>query len=403
MQRSPSRSVWLGPRSKPAQPGPGTGDAVSSGDGQAFRALLCHLSRLLASRILVFRVAPLAFSAALSAGGLEGARPASCQGAALHVGFLCFLGLAAFHLDASATVYLRRYSIWVAGALLVFLYAFNLDEAGRNKVIAGLAVLWIGVVAGGLLGAVDPHGSISTIGGSLIPKSYASNSIVYSSIHPVFAQSSSFLGVGIPRPSSPFPYTNTWGAVFGLLLPCVWLRYQSASQRYKRLLVMVAVISLVSCCPGSLDRGLWLSLAAAALFVLLRPTGGTSRMVAFRVVLPAAAVGLVLVLVTPLGGLIVDRFHHGQSNRHPSITGFGSTLRCRAPVPHWLATGRPQGSHVLRASGGRAQPAIGTQGNLAVRDGHFRRISWPDLLYVFFLLAAAALLAATRLPREPCR
>lgn len=280
-------------------------------------------------------------------------------GLGLWLGYLAFVGLAAFHSPSSWSAYVWRLTIYL-GTTAAFVYSYNLSRQGVHRVINALVFLWMITVAGGYLGVLDPHGTFSTFAEHLLPSHYTSNDFVYQSVNPSFAQLSTFLGRNVARPEAPFPYTDTWGAVYGMLLPIVFLRTRTATVRMRRVIVLFAVASvvpLVLC----LDRGLWLSLGTALVVVGVWGRARVSRYTKVSVL--SCFVVVVILIATPLGSTVIDRLHHGQSDSARTAL-FGETMSAVARSPI-VGYGTPQSSHLYsRAQAGASQPAIGTQGTI---------------------------------------
>ena len=113
--------------------------------------------------------------------------------------------------------------------------------------------------------------------------------------------------------SFPFEYTNDWGAAIALLTPFAilgwkYLRTRSA-RNVARILLALAVIPVVL----SMNRGLWVSLSVGLLYAALRMAQhGRGKPLGY-LLFGVAVVGM-LVLFSPLRGVIEARIEHGHSD-----------------------------------------------------------------------------------------
>jgi hypothetical protein len=224
---------------------------------------------------------------------------------------------------------------------IVLLYVGNLSEREypRERVVRHLALLFVVTVAGGLLGTFAPTFGFTSLVEYVLPHSVAQNTFVQSIVHPAAAQVQQVLGYTSGRPAAPFGYTNTWGYVLNLLIgwfALCWLRRGGPWRIGGVLILVVSLIPIVQ----SLNRGLWIGLAATVLFVVfwLARSGHLGALVGLLVCL---ALTLGILVASPLTGVIQDRLSHQKSNgirafttvntlqvvEHSPVLGFGSTRR----------------------------------------------------------------------------
>ncbi len=177
---------------------------------------------------------------------------------------------------------------------------------------------------------------------ALLPKSVAKDGFVQSLVHPAAAQTMDFLGYETPRPAAPWGYTNTWGNNFAIT--AVWLVVAAfctpAKTKWRVAAVALLVASLVPA-VYSMNRGLWLGLAAIAVFTALRLliSGRPGGMLALA---GAGCAAVLLVALTPLGTVVQTRLDNGHSDEgrafsseratelvveHSPVIGFGSTRK----------------------------------------------------------------------------
>jgi hypothetical protein len=193
---------------------------------------------------------------------------------------------------------------------------------------------------------------------------------VRSLVHPASAQLQEVLGFTAPRPAAPFGYTNTWGNALALLLGWFvlsWIRDAAPVRRAAGIVLLcLAAIPVVY----SLNRGLWagLALVVAVMAVRLAMRGRVGLMV--TLVVGVVIAGL-LVIASPLGGIIEARFDNPKSNAIRAFT-LERTLDVleESPIIGFGATRAALGSSNSIAIGANAacprcgNPTLGSNGQL---------------------------------------
>ncbi len=256
---------------------------------------------------------------------------------------------------------------------VIMLYAGNLTEKElpQKRLIRLLAWCFIFTVGGGLIGTFLPHFEFKSAVEYLLPSHIDSNAFVQSLVHPSAAQVMSVLGAGsdTPRAAAPWGYTNVWGNCYFILvlwfIVAGWTHATKPWHRWFTILVLA-----VSCVPMiySLNRGLWLALGLAAVYIAVRLAmrGRWMSIVAIGV---AGILGLAVLAYTPVGSMVTSRVEHGQSNDvrvyttqkaldnlpDSPIIGFGST-RNTAGSDQSIAVGATAscqncGGHTLGSNG----------------------------------------------------
>ncbi|SDX86544.1 Chromosome partitioning ATPase, Mrp family, contains Fe-S cluster [Modestobacter sp. DSM 44400] len=225
-------------------------------------------------------------------------------------------------------------------ATVILLYAGNLSESEfpRRRLTRQLGGLFIVVVLGGLLGTFAPHVSFTSPVELLLPHSVASNGFVQSLVHPSSAQVQEVLGYESPRPSAPFGYTNTWGNCLALLLGWFvvsWFSERDTGRRAVGVVVLgLAAVPIIY----SLNRGLWAGLGLIVVVTAVRYAVRGRAAVLIGLV-AAVVLAAVVVLASPLSGIVQGRFDNPKSNDirafttvrtlevvdHSPVLGFGST------------------------------------------------------------------------------
>jgi len=217
---------------------------------------------------------------------------------------------------------------------VLLVYAGNLteEELPRRRLAWLLGLVGVYTAAGGMLGVLDPHFQFTSPIAYVLPRSLNSNGLVAMMLHPGFSQVQNILGYAVGRPRAPFDYTNMWGNCLAILLPwlmVVWWSYGNRKERRKLLIVMgIALVPIVY----SLDRGLWVGIGISILYVALR-FAIRGRIALLAGLCATLAVVAVVVLASPLHGLISDRLSHGKSNAvRSSLSGLATHVALSSPV-----------------------------------------------------------------------
>jgi hypothetical protein len=279
---------------------------------------------------------------------------------------------------------------------VLLLYIGNLREweLSRRRLVGMLGIFFLVATAGGLLGTVFPYFAFSSTLELALPHGIRSNSYVQSLVHPAAAQVQDVLGYAAPRPKAPFDYTNSWGnnmAVLGVWFICGWL----VLGRLRRRLVAVAVLA-VAMVPViySLNRGMWIGVGLAVAYVGIR-LALRGRPIVLLSIAASAATVLLLVLLSPLNGVIQARLDNPRSNdiranlsaqavqvsASSPIIGYGTT-RTALGSPQSIAVGRTSscqrcGNFVIGSNGQLFQLLITVgYGGAVLYFGFFVFVVW---------------------------
>lgn len=228
---------------------------------------------------------------------------------------------------------------------VIALWVYNLLIEGRyprERLVRLLAWLFVVTVAGGLLGVFAGGFEYTSPVEALLPESVAADGFVQSLVHPSAAQTMDFLGYETPRPAAPWGYTNTWGNNFAITV--VWLVVAAfclpIATRWRIAATVLLVVSLIPA-VHSMNRGLWVGLAAIAVFAAARLLIA-GRPASMGALAGGGAAALLLVVLTPLGSVVQARLDHGHSDggrafssetatelvlHHSPVLGFGSTRK----------------------------------------------------------------------------
>jgi hypothetical protein len=257
---------------------------------------------------------------------------------------------------------------------VLLLYAGNLTERElpRQRLAWLLGFAAIYTTAGGVAGVLAPSLSFSSPLLLLLPHHVQANPYIIAEMHPSLAQVQNVLGetAANGRPDAPFPYTNTWGNCIALLLPWLitawWIR---GSRRQRRVAIAVLVISIVPIIY-SLNRGLWLALLFSVLYLAVR-LAARGRAVLLSAICAGLLVAVLVVLVTPLQGLITQRLANGHSNARRGQTALISVEDARASPFIGFGDTRHEAGSVSSIAVGRTakcpqcgQVSVGNNGQL---------------------------------------
>ena len=171
--------------------------------------------------------------------------------------------------------FMYRFSLYMA-ATIVFIYVYNARRRlTERRIFAILTMFWLVVVAGGFAGLLFPVWEVKTPLAFVLPQSFLDNSYVHDM---AFRRLTQFnpnpraYVIAAPRPSAPFLYANGWGNVYSLLTPVVVVYAAMVRRGPKFWLLMLALpISFVPAVL-TLNRGMFLGLDIAVVYIGIRAT-----------------------------------------------------------------------------------------------------------------------------------
>ena len=253
-----------------------------------------------------------------------------------------------------------------AAVTVTLLFVGNLtkDELPVDRIVKWLGALFVVTVVGGLVGTYAPHFQFTAPLEYLLPGRIRSNTYLSTLVHPAAAQIQAVLGADAGRASAPFGYTNFWANNLGILLVwfvCGWLVRSSRSRRVTGVVILLAAVVPI---VYSLNRGLWIGLAAAVVWVVVRAVV-QGRAAILAVFLASISVGAVVFALTPLHTTLSSRIDHPQSN---DVRGFIFSASLKgaeeSPVLGWGGTRKTNGSDQSIAIGN--SPACNLCGDFTV-------------------------------------
>ncbi|GHJ12430.1 MULTISPECIES: O-antigen ligase family protein [unclassified Micromonospora] len=200
---------------------------------------------------------------------------------------------------------------------VAMLYVYNLSEKelSRRRMIRLFGFMGVVVVVGGWLGSLFPTMGFVAPLRFVLPHSIATHPFVASLMDVKFAQVQQVIEgeASSPRPSAPFTYTNSWGENTAILLVWLIVGWVVLGRPLRRTAGVAIALAAIFPIIYSLNRGLWIGLGIAAVYVALR-LALRGRMVVLGGL--ALAVGLigVLIVATPLGRTFDERLQNGHSD-----------------------------------------------------------------------------------------
>lgn len=229
---------------------------------------------------------------------------------------LVLVAVAAFMLENSnqLATYLLR-SSHLLSATVVFLYVFNTseEELPARSVLLVLACYWGVIAVGGFLGLILGDVNLPSLAARLLPQSVVANDWIKEITTPGFAETAPFMSTTIYRPKTFFNWTNEWGATYALLVPAaIAARFNLARGKWRQILTVLLPASLIPF-TFSLNRGAWMALGVAAVYLASRFWHGRGARLGRTIIISLLVVGA-LALSTPLGRVFNERLETPHSN-----------------------------------------------------------------------------------------
>ncbi|HRD62591.1 MAG TPA: hypothetical protein PL137_16915, partial [Nocardioides sp.] len=259
---------------------------------------------------------------------------------------------------------------WYVAVTVAMLYVANTaKELPTQKVVRLLGWMFVVTAGFGVLAVLMPTLEFPSLMEVILPKSLVKTNFVRTLVHPSLASSSDFLGYVQPRPTAPFPYSNAWGNNIALYLPFFMLACFGKGAGWRRKLGPVVLVAATFPIIFSLNRGLWISLAFAAIYASVRlAVNGRTR--ALQALVGALLVGGIVFVSSPLYDTVVLRVEtpHSNDRRAGTAETVISVAAQGSPILGFGTTRTMQGSFSSLAGGETAAchqcaaPPLGTQG-----------------------------------------
>jgi hypothetical protein len=200
---------------------------------------------------------------------------------------------------------------------VVMLYVLNMTERelSQRRIIRLLGFMSIVTIVGGYIGAFKPDLNFIAPLKFVLPNAIASDPFVNRLMHVEVAQIQEVLEgeSSTPRPSAPFEFTNSWGENTALLLIWLIVGWVVLGGQLRRIAGVAVALAAIYPIVYSLNRGLWIGLGLAVVYVAVR-LALRGRMA----VLLGLAVGVgllgVLIVASPLGDTLTKRAESGHSD-----------------------------------------------------------------------------------------
>lgn len=262
--------------------------------------------------------------------------------------------------------------IWYLGVTIVGLYVLNTrKELSATRITRVMALMFVWVVGGGILGILAPTFQFSSLMELILPSGVSSVPFINHMIHPSAAQVQDVLGYSSPRPSAPYSYTNTWAVNLAVLLPFFVHAWMGKEARWRRFAAPVVAVAAFVAVVVSLNRGLWVALAVVVVFVGIRSAlQGKPGILAVLVL--SGVVATTVVAFSPLGAVVQTRISsEGSINGRTNLGTLSvESVVKTSPLVGLGSTRNVQGNFNSIAGGASANcprcspPALGTQGQL---------------------------------------
>ncbi|MEU4545409.1 hypothetical protein [Nonomuraea dietziae] len=224
--------------------------------------------------------------------------------------------------------YVMRLALYVSLMVMV-LYLGNLTERElpQLRLVRMLGVLFLTTVAGGLLGVLFPGFAFTSPLERVLPGWIGGNPFVQNLIHPTAAQIQKVLGHASPRPEAPFEWANAWGSNLSVLLVWFVVGWWVYGGPRRKAVAVVSIAAAAVPVVYSLNRGLWIGLGLAALYLVVR-VGGRTRLA----ICAAGLAGAAVFAASPLADLVTQRIDNPHSNDIRAFT-VSATVRAAGGSP----------------------------------------------------------------------
>ena len=259
---------------------------------------------------------------------------------------------------------------WYVTITIAMLYVANTTrQVPTQRIVRLLGWMFVVTTGFGVLAMLAPTLEFKSPMELVLPEGLVSKNFVRTLVHPSLSSSSDFLGYVQPRPTAPFPYSNAWGNNMALYLPFFVLAWFGRDAGWRKKVGPVVLVASIFPITFSLNRGLWISLALAAVYAAVRlAVNGRGR--AFQALVAAVLVGGFVFVSSPLYDTLLLRVETPHSNDRRTGTA-GTVVSVTAqgsPLVGFGTTRTMQGSFNSLAGGETdechqcAAPPLGTQG-----------------------------------------
>jgi hypothetical protein len=259
---------------------------------------------------------------------------------------------------------------WYIAITVAMLYVANTArQVSSQRIVRLLGWMFVVTTGFGALAVLAPTLEFKSPMELVLPHRLVATNFVRTLIHPSLSSTSDFLGYVQPRPTAPFPYSNAWGNNLALYLPFFILAWFGRDAGWRRKVGPLVLVAAIFPITFSLNRGLWISLALAAVYAAVRlAVNGRGR--ALQALVAAVVIGGILFVSSPLYDTLVLRVEtpHSNDRRAGTAETVVSTAAQGSPFVGFGTTRTMQGSFSSLAGGETAAchqcaaPPLGTQG-----------------------------------------
>lgn len=228
------------------------------------------------------------------------------DGFILWVLFLMMAGASVVQVNSAgrAATYLLRTG-WYVAAGVTLLYLVNQPTVRMIRLIVkSLIFLWFVGVLFGYAAMLFPRFGWSGPIGSFLPGVITSNDFVSDLINPRLAEVQNFGSLTLGRPAAPYPYTNSWGSTFAVLVPFVLAVVQDKRMGFPRPVLLGMLAVSIPPFIVALNRGAWLTLGVGLIYGFVRFARKRQSWKIVKGLAVLLAIGLVLAVVTGLAGSV---------------------------------------------------------------------------------------------------
>jgi len=259
---------------------------------------------------------------------------------------------------------------WYFAVTIVMLYVANsARQVPTQRIVRLLAWMFVVTTGFGVLAVLAPTLEFESPMELVLPDRLVSTNFVRTLVHPSLSSTSDFLGYVQPRPTAPFPYSNAWGNNLALYLPFFILAWFGRGAGWRKKVGPLVLIGSIFPITFSLNRGLWISLALAAVYAAVRlAVNGRGR--ALQALVAAVLIGGLAFVSSPLYDTLLLRVEtpHSNDRRAGTAETVVSVTAQGSPFVGYGTTRKMQGSFNSLAGGETeechqcAAPPLGTQG-----------------------------------------
>ena len=238
-------------------------------------------------------------------------------------------------------------------ATLLWIVNTSQSEFSNATLVRHMSRLWIALIGFGYLAMLFPRLSVASPFQIAAPGPIVSNPFFFDLTRLRFAELQTLVTIEAARPAAPMAYANGWGSTVGLLTPFFALDWLVAvDPRRRRVGWMLAVAAVVPIVV-SVNRGLWLSLTVAVVYLAARRAlRGDLRMIIGVGI--ALVIVLNAVLLSPLGATVRERFEDQDQSNSTRVALYEAAFDYaqKSPLVGWGTTidiglGKQLGTHGL--------------------------------------------------------